>query len=274
MTNLVVTVCVFNWNYGVYLKELLEKFTPCVNDPRVRMVICDDGSTDNSIEIINDYIKSFNVKNMSTICVSKNNLGRDVPYKGQLIGLSSFLNHEHLINDGFIWFMDADDYFDFDDFNALYNHALSEMPDLYILKVNNFTCDKDQGNILEIKRRISIKPKLWPTISVTSSLIASRQFIQKNIDLLLSFNPDYSDVWLDARINILGCTDKETKVIYSDKVVQRRIHSSGDSSTMPMLRRIKKQCKSLCFFRDALSDDFTFSTRTFLLSLIYKLFFK
>lgn len=68
-----LSVIMGNYNYGQYIHEALDAIIAQTYSP-MEVIICDDGSTDNSVEIIKDYVKRYprikfmqNEKNMGAL---------------------------------------------------------------------------------------------------------------------------------------------------------------------------------------------------------------
>lgn len=53
-----ITVIITNWNYGMFLKEAIESVLNQTVCPK-EIIIADDGSTDNSLEIETEYLKNY-----------------------------------------------------------------------------------------------------------------------------------------------------------------------------------------------------------------------
>lgn len=73
MKNITISILMANYNYGQYIREALDAIFAQTYSP-MEVIICDDGSTDNSVEIIKEYMKRYpgikfmqNEKNMGGI---------------------------------------------------------------------------------------------------------------------------------------------------------------------------------------------------------------
>ncbi|MDX7751824.1 glycosyltransferase family 2 protein [Aeromonas caviae] len=230
-----INVVVFNWNYSDFLTKLLKKMEPIYNDAYFRILICDDGSTDDSLKIIHEYV-SKGINNIVVFERSELNYGRKMPYMGQIESLGKVMASDYFSSSDYYWLMDADDYFDFSIISAEFKRKIES-------SVVNFTQVKNvsENDIYyeNIKRKVCFNSSIFPTISVTSSIIVSGFFLEKYKTFI--FKDGFDDVWLDSRINMLACLLKSNEVAYIDEHVCRLIHGGNDSINMPVLRALKKQ---------------------------------
>lgn len=116
-----VSVVVPVYNVELYLKRCLDSLVyQTLKD--IEIVVVDDGSTDNSWDIINHYAKSYPKKVFA--------------YQKKNGGLSDARNYgiERCHGD-FIGFVDSDDYADLDMFEKLYNKAISKNFDVTVCDI-------------------------------------------------------------------------------------------------------------------------------------------
>lgn len=238
-----INVVVFNWNYSDFLKNLLTKMEPIYNDAYFRILICDDGSTDDSLKIINEYI-SKGINNIVVFERSELNYGRKMPYMGQIESLGKVMESDYFSSSDYYWLMDADDYFDFSMISAEFKRKIES-------SVVNFTqvknVSKNDTYYENIKRKVCSNSLIFPTVSVTSSIIVSGFFLEKYKAFI--FKDGFDDVWLDSRINMLACLLNSDEVAYIDEHVCRLIHGGNDSINMPVLRALKKQIVAHDYYR-------------------------
>ena len=97
---LFVSIIVASYNYGRYLKANLESL---INQTykNIEIIVVDDGSTDNSLEIIKEYIKKDSRVQLLT---HKNNINR-----GLKISLQKALQ---IAKGEYVAFCESDDYWD------------------------------------------------------------------------------------------------------------------------------------------------------------------
>ncbi|EPN5406032.1 hypothetical protein ACT0JW_002616 [Vibrio cholerae] len=262
-----LNIVVFNWNYSGFLSKLLNEMQVIYNDPCYRIFICDDGSTDDSLDVLNDVISKFRIKNIIVFKSEKPNFGRDKPYQGQLEGLRKVIDSELFSVTEHYWLMDSDDYCYF---STLPNNFVDKVTSKKVsfTRVKNIDQSGFESDLL-IKRRVMNNSSLFPTISVTSSIIASGEFILNNRDKIYADN--FDDVWLDSRINMLACLLKKHDVEYLDEIVYRLIHGSNDSSKMSLRRMLNKQISAHDYFRFIHGNRLMMNPRMLFLSSFSKI---
>ncbi|EGR4192200.1 glycosyltransferase [Vibrio cholerae] len=263
-----IGIVVFNWNYGVYLGELLNNMKDIINSDEYKIIVCDDGSYDNSLAVLDNYINENNAKNIIICSKNEINKGREKPYLGQLENLKNAYDSRLLDDCQYIWLMDADDYLLSRDLpKDFYNYYLSGSQ-VSFTKVINFTKDKQYGLI--IKRKANEILNIWPTVSVTSSIIMSRDFLAENYSRLFNFDTEFDDVWLDSRVNMIASRINNDLVRYINFPIYRRIHGGNDSGKMSLRRRILKQNSSNRYYSYICNYKKPFNLRTKLLDVFFK----
>ncbi|PTP00081.1 hypothetical protein CWO17_17880 [Vibrio sp. 10N.286.45.A3] len=261
-----IAIVIFNWNYGKFLEVLLDKMQFFYNDKSYTVHVCDDGSSDNSLEICEKYISEKKIRNITIHKKNKVNKGRSKPYLGQLENLENIYRNGSLDRCDYIWLMDADDYMDSQFFGIDFKRSLCGL-DVAFTKVINK--DENSESVMNIKRKANSDISIWPTISVTSSIIIAKHFLDSHCHLIFNYNKIYDDVWLDSRINMIASKIKNSKVSYIDFNVYRVIHSSNDSARMPLTRRLEKQIKSNNYFTLVCSNKKPFNIRTKILDILF-----
>lgn len=236
------------------------------NNPHYRVFICDDGSTDNSLVLVNSVISKFCVENIIVLKSVKPNFGREKPYQGQLEGLNKVINSEQFSASEHYWLMDADDY---SHFSTLPNNFVEKVTSKKVTftKVKNINRSGVENDLL-IKRSVMNNRSLFPTISVTSSIIVSGEFLLKNNELI--FAEGFHDVWLDSRLNMLACLLDSNDVQYVDDIVYRLIHGSNDSVKMTLNRKLDKQISAHDYFRFIHGNKLMMNPRMLLLTVLSK----
>ncbi|WP_456296405.1 glycosyltransferase family 2 protein [Vibrio sp. AK197] len=240
-----LAILIFNWNYENHLSLMLSRLEPLKNDMNISVFILDDGSTDNSIKILKDYFKkNSDVKNFFYSISGNINRGRDFPAFGQIEGLHRWLSTSESQNYDYIWTFDVDDYFDFKDIRPLFDIVSKKEKNFYFLKMI------DKGDSFErevfLKRDVNCNLGIWPTIQPTSSILVSRNALLESKDYIFNFSSQYSDVWLDARLNMIAQGFYEGK--YLTLKVIRNIHGDNDSLKISFSRVINKQIQSLRYY--------------------------
>ena len=240
-----LSLVIFNWNYGHFLSELLISLKPLINSPDVNIFILDDGSTDNSIEMIDSFFQKNSPENIKTLRFNINNTGRSYPSFGQLLGLRKLLDSQKDNVNDLIWLMDADDLFNYEEFKKLRFNFGGNEEDVYFLKM----IDVIENSEFEykIKRKIKRWMSIWPSVSPTSSIIIRKSFLETYQDEIFNFNEKFSDVWLDARINLVCIFEANVK--YLPVKVYRNLHGNNDSLKSDFYRTIKKQLQSYRYMK-------------------------
>lgn len=122
-----VSIIIPNYNTSKYIRECLE--SACNQTLKEIEIICiNDGSTDNSIDIINDFAGKD-----SRIIVL------DRPNRGVGISRNEAMSHA---NGEYIGFIDSDDWIDLTMFEELYNHSKKMDSDLTLCEFINVDFDK------------------------------------------------------------------------------------------------------------------------------------
>ena len=127
MNNIKVSVIIPVYNSKQYLNQCLDSVVnQTLKD--IEIIIVNDGSTDNSLEIIQDY--SDNYKNIKVI-----NKQNESCYKARNVGLKTAKGE-------YVAFLDSDDYIEFNMYEKLYLKANDTNADIvssnyYILENNN-----------------------------------------------------------------------------------------------------------------------------------------
>lgn len=261
-----LNIVVFNWNYSEFLKKLLSEMQVIFNHPQFRILICDDGSTDHSLNIVSSVITKFNTENIFIFESNKPNKGRKKPYLGQIESLNKVMNSSFFSTSDHYWLMDADDYCNFSTLGSDFIKKITSKK-ICFTSVKNITRDGVISDV-SIKRPICKNNNLFPSISVTSSIIVSGEFLityQKYI-----FDNRFDDVWLDSRLNMLACLLDVNDVEYIDECIFRLIHGSNDSAKMSLSRRLKKQIYAHDYFRFIHNNKIMLNSRMCFLSILSK----
>ena len=101
MENIKISVVIASYNGSEYIEEQLESIRSQTLPPD-ELLICDDGSTDNTVDVVEKYIKKHNLQDKWSISVNGKNLG----YAD---------NFDHVAlkaNGSLIFFSDQDDFWE------------------------------------------------------------------------------------------------------------------------------------------------------------------
>ncbi|WP_272515898.1 MULTISPECIES: glycosyltransferase [unclassified Providencia] len=263
-----LNIVVFNWNYSEFLKKLLSEMQVLFNNPQFRILICDDGSTDHSLKMVNNVITKFNIENIFIFESNKPNKGREKPYLGQIESLNNVMNSNFFSTSEHYWLMDADDYCRFSTLDSSFIEKIKSKK-ICFTTVKNITRDGIISDV-KIKRTVLKSKNLFPSISVTSSIIVSGEFLLTNKQYI--FDDRFDDVWLDSRLNMLACLLDHHDVEYIDECIFRLIHGSNDSSKMSLSRILKKQIYAHNYFKFIHNNKIMFSPRMCILNMFSKFF--
>ncbi|MFH4691402.1 glycosyltransferase [Vibrio alginolyticus] len=266
-----ISLIIFNKNYEKYQSELIDSLeeNKVFNNNRIQVFFCDDGSNDSSVKRLEKYIAINNIFNLKIVRVSPFNTSRSFYSHGQLEGLKLVIDsYKTFDKNSYFFLLDSDDVF-----SADYIEKTDE-----IIKVTNANLifgqveDFDSETKLihppkVIVRKVDKNPSIWPTVVLTSAIVVSYEFINKNYEAI--FDMTYKDVWLDSRLNILGLNDC-SGVVYSGVTMYRRIHSNNDSRKMDTRRKVVKQIEAASYFGKYVSVKTKFNLRRYMLEILDK----
>ena len=218
MDNIKVSVIIPVYNSEKYLKQCLDSV---VNQTlkNIEIIVVNDGSTDNSLQIIQEYVNKYsNVK-----LINKQNEGC---YKARNIGLE--------VADGeYIAFLDSDDYIESNMYEKLYLKAKQTNAD--IVSSNYYISQDDKLKLVDFSSSVALLEKsnnkvIGAKNIILDAIIWSRIFkkqmlFEKNIKF-------HSDIYMadDAFFHIITMLNAEKIVYISDILYTYRI-SRKDSIT-------------------------------------------
>uniref|UniRef100_UPI003AEFCC04 glycosyltransferase family 2 protein n=1 Tax=Cetobacterium sp. TaxID=2071632 RepID=UPI003AEFCC04 len=144
MSTLKVSIIIPVYNVELYLREALDSV---INQTlkEIEIIIVNDGSTDNSLEIVKEY----ETKDHRIIVINQENQG-----------LSGARNSGLKIAKGhYIYFMDSDDYIALDTLEICYECALEKQLDFVFFDAQSFTKDDIDISEYNYDRSRNIKEK-------------------------------------------------------------------------------------------------------------------
>ncbi len=198
-----VSILITNFNKEKYIEKAL---STSLNQTykNFEVLVYDDGSTDNSINIIKKYKKITLIKN-------KNKIKKSSP-QNQIFGILALLKRS---KGKYIFFLDGDDYFKKNKiiFFIKYlkkNNKIKFLQDLPILLSNN-----KKFNLKKKKYQFSV----WPTIVPTSSICVEKKYLIDFLNYLYKNN--FPDLEIDARIVIYSFLKNELNIINSSYTYYR-----------------------------------------------------
>lgn len=200
-----VSVLIANYNNGQYLKKCVDSIKN-QSYQNIEIIVHDDGSSDNSIKILNKY------KNIKVI--KNKNRGKHGSYNQMNAYYSAFKKSKGKI----IFLLDSDDYFKKNKISVinkifLRNKNISSVFDLPIYKYTNK---------LRFKRnKKKIIPNYWPYIPPQSCISIKRTYFIKIFNVI-NFNL-FPDIWMDFRIGLfLKFTKKKLFIINKNLTYYRQ----------------------------------------------------
>ncbi|BBL62217.1 glycosyltransferase family 2 protein [Methanobrevibacter arboriphilus] len=158
MVNIDVSVIVPVYNGEKYLKKCLDSLNKQTLET-IEIICINDGSTDKSLEILNDYAK----KDSRIKVISKENGGAG---SARNVGLEN-------VNGKYVAFVDADDWVDSDIFEKLYNLSESKNTDIIIFKMLDYDEKNDEfykSDYYKIKPLNEFNNKLFKIKDIENSL--------------------------------------------------------------------------------------------------------
>ncbi len=133
----VITPC---YNTAQYLPRLLESVVSQTYD-LIEMIVIDDGSSDNSFDVAQNYIPKFNARGYTLRCVKQTNSGQSVAINNGL----------KMINGEFLVWPDSDDYYSSNEAIAKMVSALQNAEDEFaMVRAQERVIDENDGRILGI----------------------------------------------------------------------------------------------------------------------------
>lgn len=241
-------IIIFNYNYSQFVENAILSCSSVRNREDFEVIFADDGSSDLSVDLANSVIAQNNLQNVRIQNTRHlNACRRRYPSHGQLDGIRSFLSRAANCDDGFVFFLDADDYFNFDIARFFDVNLKNNGPDIVFLAVHNLSLETNRLEKIKIKRHSNADVgMIWPTTVPTSGLAVRLSTLRQFSKLLLNPDPGLADVWFDVRLNILSL-NPELVCKYFDEVVVRLLHGSNDSSNGGLVRQARRQIAALSF---------------------------
>ena len=178
-----ISILISNYNKEKFLVNCLK--SACSQDYKnYEVILADDNSTDNSIEIIRKFkkVKLIKVKKFRNV-------------NPPLRQINSLINCFEKSKGKIICFLDADDIFD---------KKKLKMISSYFKKYENkkFVVNNAHHNKILRLKRINYRENKWPSIFPTSCISVRREFFKKFIDF--SLNNRLHNLEIDARMIIFS----------------------------------------------------------------------
>lgn len=137
-----VSVLTPAYNTAGYIHRLLDSVLSQTY-PQIEMIVIDDGSTDNTVAVVESYVQAFQDKGYTLQCFRQNNAGQSVAIKNGL----------HKVTGEFLVWPDSDDYYTSPKAIALMVQELENAPEefqmvrtqMYVVKDKTFELVKVDG---------------------------------------------------------------------------------------------------------------------------------
>ncbi len=187
MNKIFTSILITNFNKSRYLDKSIQS---CINQnfKNKEILIFDDCSTDNSLEIIEKYKKNLKIK--------RNKKKRFT--SGPLNQIAGIIDLFKKSKGEIIFFLDGDDYFN-----------RNKIKDIVKFFEKNKKIDfvQDQPYLTRLKKKMYLKKRshyssIWPRFYPTSSIAIRRKFF---LDFLRYIEKDrFSNLEIDARISMFA----------------------------------------------------------------------
>lgn len=215
-----ISVLVCNYNYGKYIEETLDSIL-AQTYPSLEVVIVDDGSSDNSVEIIKKYIKNHKDRSL-TLKAKKQNQGICFARNDAI----------DLAKGDYLIFLDSDDTLPAEYIAEMYKTIVKQKADVVYGDVAAFGAEKYRTNYpqfdpLELMKRNYINV----TSLIRRSALKGHRFDEK---LNRKTHEDY-DFWLG--LSLMGIKFVKAENVYLNYRIQK---ASRNANHLNMKERTRK----------------------------------
>ena len=184
MKKQLISILITNYNKSKFLKKNLSSIVN-QNYKNFEVIIYDDNSTDQSLQIINQYCKRY--KNFQLVLNKKKKFIS--PALNQIRGINKIFS---LSKGQIICLMDADDFF--------LREKLERINFYFINNNQKIIYDFPKSTTKQFKYIKKKNNKIWPSIFPTSCISARKKYFKIFLDHLKP--KDLPNLEIDARINI------------------------------------------------------------------------
>ncbi len=215
MNNIKVSVIIPVYNSEKYLKQCLDSVVnQTLKD--IEIIVINDGSTDNSLQIIQEYVSKYqNIK-----LINKQNEGC---YKARNIGLETAVGE-------YIAFLDSDDYIKYDIYEKLYLQAKQTDADIvssdyYILqgkKLNLVSFSSSAKMLKKANNELLNAENILLDAVIWNRIFKKQMLVEKNIKF-------HSDIYMadDAFFHIVTMLNAQKIVYIPDILYIYRVSRKG-----------------------------------------------
>lgn len=244
-----ITVCVPVYNSSIYLKDCLESIrNQTFTD--LEIICVDDGSTDNSLEILKEYER---MDSRIQLIVQERNMG---------VGVARNIAIDRA-SGKFMSFIDSDDFIEPEMFEELYNKAIEKDAEIAICDVNLYT---DGGRLNKRKWFTPIEGKATPETlyknTQPTNKIASLDLIRREGFYFLEGNSD--GVYVDLMVAAKNITSVH-KPFYNYRI---RANSLSSEFRVKNIQESVESCKLLLSNCKAFKEYYEFKLIEALLQLL------
>lgn len=171
-----VSVIVPVYNTAEYLPECLNSLVgQSIGLDSIQIVVVNDGSTDNSAEIIKSYAERFPE---NFVCLEQPNSGQ---------GVARNLGFSHCEGE-YVGFMDSDDFADVDMYRIMYETARSADADMCVCGIDGF-CDKGERRIFGMQSQLPLNPTTQTSLFLAPQTQPYIRLIRR--ELLMKYDVRY-----------------------------------------------------------------------------------
>lgn len=235
-----LSIIVPMYNAERYIGTCLESLiTQEISNEEYEIVVINDGSTDNSRDIVNEYIEQY--KNIRIISVE--NGGQS---KARNIGIDNAQGE-------YLFFVDSDDYISRNSLKNVLNKSIKNKLDMMFFDLKQVTdessadCEYDNNNILEIKNGIEYFADNNVNNGPWHYLISSN-FIKKNN---LRF---IEDKFCEDGMFLISSIFEAERVAYSKVDIYRYVMRSNSTTTQKNKDHLLKMVDDFMFAINYIND--------------------
>jgi glycosyltransferase involved in cell wall biosynthesis len=243
-----VTYCIPSFNHDKYIIDLLDSIRDDISSSskKYEILILDDGSTDNTFLLLNDYIKQS-----------------DVSIRGLFfdnVGLAKNLNRMKKFSNGkWIRLCASDDLIVVGKTEIMLNSAkentLAVISDGYVINkmgdiISESSISYHKGN----KINLIEKNKKYKEMICNFSLSGPCALIRSNVYDFFNYNPDSLIEDYDFFITLL-LKSNDSLLFLDERVYYYRIHDDNTSKTGDTKKRIRNQKSMLKLINDFIKLD-------------------
>ena len=176
-----LSVIVPVYNTGKYLPKCLDSILNQTIDD-FEIIVVNDGSSDNSVDIIKKYVKKYKDK---IVFLDKENGGQ---------GSARNLGIKKAKGD-YIGFVDSDDFIDKDMYKEMYDVALNNNSDIVICNISDYyeKNGDEKDTLLDLKSDVSINDAIIKSIPSVVNKIYKKELLQ-NSNIIFNESIWYEDL--------------------------------------------------------------------------------